>query len=102
MSGTILIEGGRTAPGLVVSLGPPGLPPESLGHSPDIWFDFDPLPPGTSIEIVKQIHCHGPNGCPIDGVIRIVEWPTIVPAPATTALLLLGLALASLATRRRT
>ena len=97
--GTILASG-VPLPGLQVSLGDPGLPPD-LGHSPNIWFDFNPVAPGTELTIIKQIHCHLINGCLTQIPIQIAEYPTIrVPEPATLALLGAGL-LAALGLRSR-
>ena len=53
-----------------------------------IWFDFDPILPGTQIEIWKEIHCISPNGC--EGPITIAEFPT-VPIPAAVWLFGSGL-----------
>lgn len=87
--GGVITSGGMALPGLVVSLGLPGLLPD-LGHSPDIWFDFDPISPGTVITIEKEIHCHITPFC--QGPILIHEYPTIkVPEPHTLALLAWGL-----------
>lgn len=100
VGGTILSALGAPLPGLEVSLGDPGLDPD-LGHSPEIWFDFDPIQPGTMIEIVKQIHCHGANGCPSTLPIIIREYPTIrVPEPMTPALVGVGLLVAAGLRRR--
>jgi hypothetical protein len=73
--GTILNGGptGGTIPGLTVSFDP--------AANPDtIWFDFDPLLPGTPIEIWKEIHCISPNGC--EGPIVVAEFPTVPIPPA--------------------
>lgn len=86
-----ILASGVPLPGLQVSLGGQGPAPD-LGHSPNIWFDFDPVAPGTELTIIKQVHCHGPSGCPTQVPFRIIEYPTIrVPEPATLALIGAGL-----------
>lgn len=88
------ISGEIRVGGVVVStgvLGADGLPPD-LDHSPNIWFDFAPLQPGTELTIVKTIHCHVQPGCDLQQPIQIVEYPTIrIPEPATLALIGAGL-----------
>ena len=57
-------------PGLEVSFDPADNPNT-------IWFEFDTIFPGASIEIWKELHCFNPNGC--QGPIRVVQYPTPIP-----------------------
>jgi PEP-CTERM motif len=81
VSGQIIVAGVVVATG---ELGDPNPGPPD-GHSSNIWFDFDPLQPGTQLTVVKTIHCHVQPGCE-QAPIRIIEYPTI-PEPATLGLL---------------
>lgn len=90
-----------------------GFGPDAPGTVADFVFDA-PLPPGTTLDIVKEFAYTGPDGVfspgagpgtgseIFEGTIRLAEHPTIdgipVPEPLTLGLLLLGLG--QLATRR--
>lgn len=83
---------GAPAPGLQVA-NMPGDP--TRGGS--LWFDFDPLVPGTKIDIRKQLqYVGGADGTAFDGIVRVAEYPT--PEPASMVFLGLG---SLLALRRR-
>lgn len=82
-----LLVGGLPAPGLTVT----GAGTNSIN------FYFNPLAPGTSVIIRKQLVYNGLPGTVFNGTLAIHEYPT--PEPATVGLLAVG-ALAML--RRRT
>jgi MYXO-CTERM domain-containing protein len=62
--------------------------PGSLTQGGTLGFDFDPLYPGTQINIRKQLQYNGPAGMVFIGHISIDQYPT--PEPATAGLLALG------------
>ncbi|RMF82180.1 MAG: PEP-CTERM sorting domain-containing protein [Nitrospirae bacterium] len=82
--GTIYDASGAPVAGLTVQV-----------MGPRIWFFFDPLPPGTPIQVVKTLH-YGIAGAnlPID----VAEYPT---TPEPTSLALVAGCLAGLAVLRR-
>lgn len=94
----IITPGWVWGPGATVLIGgPTGTSyPLAGGGTPLIWSFFPPTPPGTVVEIWKEILCNTPGGCA--GSITVLEHPT-VPLPATVWLI--AGALAALARRRR-
>lgn len=62
-------------------------------------FVFDPLPPGTKIDIRKHLQYNGPSGAVFVGTIEIDQYPT--PEPASAGLLGLGSLLVLRRRRRR-
>ncbi|MDM8009129.1 MAG: PEP-CTERM sorting domain-containing protein [Phycisphaerae bacterium] len=71
---------------------PPGLntvvTPGTLTSGGKIDFTFNPLVPGTLIDIRKTLQYVGPAGTVFTGKIEIAEFPT--PEPASLGLLMLG------------
>ncbi len=58
-------------------------------HGGSVWFYFDPLPPGTKIDIRKKLqYVGGADGTAFFGKVEIAQYPT--PEPATLAMLGLG------------
>ena len=87
----VFLANGSVAPGLTISHTPPG---PGIGGTIDFYFSS--LPPGTKVDIRKQLqYLGGATGAPFDGIVKIAEFPT--PEPAAIALLALG----SLVVRRR-
>jgi len=69
------------AGGMVMVGGPTGTSyPLGGGGTPSVWAFFPPAPPGTVIEIWKDIVCGAPDGCA--GSITILEHPTVPLPPA--------------------
>ena len=73
-----LLVGGLPAPGLSIT----GAGTGSLS------FFFNPLAPGTIVDIRKDLVYNGPAGAVFNGTLAIHEYPT--PEPATIGLLALG------------
>ncbi len=90
---SVFLANGLPAPGLNITY--------TLGnstHGGTIGFDFSPLPPGTKIDIRKQLqYVGGADGTAFFGTVQVAQYPT--PEPASVGLLALG---SLLALRRRT
>lgn len=105
-SATATLAGSGPIPGLAVSVTPT-----------QVAFTFDPLPAGTVLDIDKQFSITSkaalpyvlpdfgtvvPNGTVDYGTIDVEEYPTSVPEPASTGVMVVGgVALLAMRNRRR-
>jgi hypothetical protein len=71
---------------------PPGLTtvytPGNLSTGGTVDFYFNPLAPGTLIDIRKTLQYNGPAGAIFNGTLQIAEYPT--PEPASLVMLAVG------------
>lgn len=79
----MFLANGSPAPGLNIVHTPGGL---TDGGTLDFY--FNPLAPGTKIDIRKYLQFNDPTGASFVGTIQIAEYPT--PEPASLALLATG------------
>lgn len=82
---------------LVNGLPAPGLTVAGVGTS-SLSFFFNPVAPGSTIDIRKELVYNGLPGTAFIGTLPIIQYPT--PEPATLGLLAIG-SLAALRRRRR-
>jgi hypothetical protein len=66
-----------------------GSTPSTATEGGSVWFEFDPLSPGTEIFINKTLVYKGDaTGVAFDGIVHLAEYPT--PEPASVSFLALG------------
>lgn len=75
----MLLVNGVPAPGLTTQI-----------SGPSISFFFNPIAPGTVVQIRKELIWNGAPGTTFVGTLGIHEYPTGIPEPAALALLGLG------------